>query len=132
MSKSVLHDKGIIQLIKFGIVGISNTLVALVVYYALVWLNCNYLVANFWAWIISVYNAFFWNNRYVLKNNARWWIALSKTYISYGVSFLLGMCLLYLLVEYAGCSELVAPVITLLVTILMNFILNKFWTFKSR
>ena len=117
---------------KFGIVGISNTIVSLVVYYALVWLNCNYLVANFFAWVISVYNAFFWNNRYVFQNNARWWVTLSKTYISYGMSFLLGMCLLYFLVEYAGCSELVAPVITLLVTIPMNFILNKFWTFKSR
>ena len=127
-----MHDKGIIQFIKFGIVGISNTIVSLVVYYAFVWLNCNYLVANFFAWVISVYNAFFWNNRYVFQNNARWWVALSKTYISYGMSFLLGMCLLYFLVEYAGCSELVAPVITLLVTIPMNFILNKFWTFKSR
>ena len=121
-----------LQFIKFGIVGVANTGIGLGSYYLLLWLGCHYLVANVGSWVVSVFNAFYWNNKYVFKSNAIWWRALIKTYISYGASFVSGTVLLYLLVEWCGVSELLAPVCTLLLTIPMNFLLNKFWTFKSR
>lgn len=118
------------QYFKFGLVGISNTIIGLLSYYLFLWLGFYYMTANVFSWIISVYNAFYWNNKYVFKNNISWWIALIKTYISYGLSFLSSMFLLYILVEYACVSEFLAPVITLLMTIPMNFLMNKYWTFK--
>ncbi|MEG2931919.1 MAG: GtrA family protein [Ruthenibacterium sp.] len=33
--------------------------------------------------------------------------------------------------QYWGVSEWIAPVINLVITIPLNFILNKFWTFKQ-
>ena len=121
-----------IQFIKFGIVGVANTGIGLGSYYLLLWLECHYLVANIGSWIISAFNAFYWNNKYVFNSNVIWWRALVKTYISYGASFVSGTVLLYIFVEWCGVSELLAPVCTLLLTIPMNFLLNKFWTFKSR
>lgn len=119
-----------IQFIKFGIVGLSNTAIGLGAYYIFLWLGCHYLAANVLSWIISVFNAFYWNNKYVFKSDKAWTVALLKTYISYGTSFLAGTFLLYSLVEWMAVSAIMAPVISLAITIPMNFLLNKFWTFR--
>lgn len=120
------------QFFKFGLVGVLNTLIGFGTYYCFLWIGCNYLIANLISWLISVFNAFYWNNKYVFVNNVAWTTALLKTYLSYGFSLVSGTLLLYVLVEYLGISDLIAPVCTLFLTIPMNFLLNKFWTFRSR
>lgn len=120
----------VIQFIKFSIVGFSNTVISLFVYYVLLWLKCNYLIANAMSWIISVFNGFYWNNKYVFKNENTWLKALIRTYISYGFSFILGNILLIVLIEFFKVSEIIAPLIILVITIPLNFLMNKFWTFK--
>ena len=130
-----LPDKeGIVQFIKFGIVGISNTLVSLAVYYVVLWINPDwYLAGNVAGWVVSVANAFYWNNRYVFgksgENIRELLKKLGKSYLSYGSTFLLGTLLLYLEVNVWGLSAILCPVLNLLVTIPLNFLLNKFWTF---
>ena len=125
------QKQSVVQFIKFSLVGLLNTFIALVVYYVLWWYGVNYLLANTIAWVISVLNAFYWNNKYVFVKAERWIFALFKTYISYGVSFVLGLAVLYVLVEKMAVSEAVAPVLTLCVTVPLNFLMNKFWTFRS-
>lgn len=123
--------KSVVQFIKFGIVGVSNTVISLVVYYLLLWLGAPYLIANTISWIVSVFNAFYWNNRYVFKNDTPWLKSLVKTYISYSVSFLVGSLLLVGFIEGIGVSDKIAPLLTLVVSIPMNFAMNKYWTFKG-
>lgn len=120
----------IIQFIKFGIVGLSNTAIGLGTYYLFLWLGCHYMLANILSWIISVFNAFYWNSRYVFQSSSSWLKALLRTYVSYGVSFLIGAGALYVLVEFAKVSDVIAPLLVLVLTIPLNFIMNKFWTFK--
>ena len=130
MKNGFRSNQHIMQFIKFGIVGLSNTLIALLVYYVLLFIGVNYLIANVFSWVVSVFNAFYWNNKYVFQNDTIWFKALIKTYISYGVSFLLGTLLLFILVAGCGISEVIAPLLSLVITIPLNFIMNKFWTFK--
>lgn len=120
----------IMQFIKFGIVGLANTAIGLAIYYGFLWLGVNYLMANTASWVISVFNAFYWNNKYVFKNESIWISSLLKTYVSYGFSFLLGSVLLYVFVEWCSISKILAPLFILIVTIPVNFLLNKFWTFR--
>lgn len=115
-----------VQFIKFGIVGISNTAIGLGTYYFFLYIGCHYMVANVLSWLISVFNAYFWNNRYVFKNEVAWIRSLVKTYLSYGLSFLSGCVCLYALVEWMGISDKIAPLLTLLLTIPMNFYLINF------
>lgn len=126
--------KSILQFLKFGIVGISNTLISLAVYYLFLWFDPTlYLLGNIVGWFVSVANAFFWNNKYVFQSKSSDMAAflkkLGKTYLSYGVTFLLSTVLLYLEVEVLNWSTVVSPVLNLLITIPLNFLLNKFWTF---
>lgn len=128
--------KLLIQFIKFGLVGVSNTLISLLVYYILVYFKCNYIVANTLGFIISVINAYYWNNKYVFKKNTgrkeeKTYKKIIKVYVSYGVTFLLSTLLLYLMVDCFKISEYIAPIINLCVTVPLNFIFNKFWAFKN-
>lgn len=127
-----MSTQTIMQFIKFGIVGVANTVIGLGTYYLFLWLGCHYLLANVLSWLISVFNAFYWNSRYVFKTGLHWLRALAKTYVSYGASFLMGMVVLYILVDILGISNIVAPLITLGITIPLNFLLNKFWTFRDK
>ena len=125
-------NKAIIEFIKFGIVGVSNTVISLLIYYILVYFKFHYLSANISAWIISVYNAFYWNQRYVFKSDNKWYISLLKTYLTYGLTFLFGTFLLFILIEVFNFSEYLAPLYVLMFTVPLNFFINKFWTFKKR
>jgi len=58
--------------------------------------------------------------------------ALAKTYLSYAFSGLfLSSLLLYVWVDLCKISEFIAPLINLLVTVPLNFVLNKFWALKK-
>jgi putative flippase GtrA len=88
------------------------------------------------AFIISVLNSFFWNNKYVFKNEAtskrNILYSLLKTYLSYAFSgIIIGNALLFLLVDVLHISKYLAPFFGLVITIPLNFILNKKWAFKS-
>lgn len=126
-----------VQFIKFGIVGVSNTVLSLVIYYVIVAINPDYyLLANCVSWIGGVANSFFWNNRYVFKsqrNGIKDVLArLCKTYIVYGSTFLLTTVLLYLEVDVFEMSELYAPVANLVISIPLNYVLNKKWAFSDK
>ena len=58
--------------------------------------------------------------------------SLVKTYISYGFSFILSTLLLYLQVNILGISQAVAPIINIMITTPINFLMNKFWTFAKK
>lgn len=131
VDKDKIHDY-FIQFIKFGIVGISNTLISLTIYYILIYLNINYIVANAIGFVCSVINAYFWNSKYVFKSDIERNIFRSfiKVFISYGFTFILGTILLYLWVDVLDISKLLAPIINLFITIPLNFLINKLWAMK--
>lgn len=121
------------QFIKFGIIGASNTIVSTSIYYLFIWMDPKlYFVGNVVGWIVSVFNSFYWNNRFVFtKSEFSWGQKLLRTYLAYGGSFIVGSITLVVLVSVLGVSEWLAPWINIVITIPLNFILNKFWAFKS-
>lgn len=119
------------QFIKFGIVGLSNTFISLAIYYVLIYLNINYILANTIGFIISVLNSYYWNNKFVFKKSQSGNLKpLLKTFMSYGATFILSTILLFIMVDYLNISKLIAPILNLVITIPLNFLLNRFWAFK--
>ena len=132
----------LVQFVKFGMVGLSNTIISYLLYIlTLLGLqsmglapSIDYLIAQFVGFVLSVLWSFYWNNKFVFhdkKENRNWLHALIKTYISYAFTGLfLNSILSIIWVEVFRWSKLIAPIINLLVSVPMNFILNKFWAFK--
>lgn len=124
------------QFFKFGIVGLSNTAVSMAVYYLFLWIDpALYMVGSVLGTILSIANAFLWNDLFVFKGNARdvksVLTRLGKTYVSYSGTSALSTVLLWLEVALLGVSKVYAPIVNLIITIPLNFIINKFWTFKK-
>ena len=138
-----VHE-ALMQFVKFGIVGVSNTVISYVLYFitlkvlkaGALFPNIDYLLAQIVAFILSVLWSFYWNNKmvFVLEDgqNRNLFKALLKTYVSYSFTGLfLNSILLILWVQIVGISEFIAPIINLLISVPLNFIINKFWAFKS-
>ena len=132
----------ILQFIKFGIVGLSNTILSYVLYLLVLFILKPYnlffdaYIASIVSFVLSVLWSFVWNNRFVFKSEKgerNIFKALIKTYISYGFTgFLLANALLYLWINVLKIPKEVAPLISLIITVPTNFILNKFWAFKTK
>ncbi|MBD5487693.1 MAG: GtrA family protein [Lachnospiraceae bacterium] len=133
------------QFVKFGIVGVSNTAISYIVYLVSllsfrklgILLNNGYLVAQVIAFVLSVLWSFFWNSRLVftLKEGEERSVirTLIKTFVSYSFTGLfLNSVLLILWVRVMHISELIAPIINLLVSVPLNFVINKFWAFRKK
>lgn len=123
------------QFIKFGLVGISNTIVSMSVYYLFLWINDDlYMLGSILGTIISIANAFLWNELFVFNGNNKDLMSiirrLGKTYISYGGTSLLSTVLLWVEVNMFYVSRAYAPIVNLLLTIPLNYLINKFWTFR--
>lgn len=151
--------KNIWQFIKFSLVGLSNTLISEGVYVIVVFWGGHYLIASLLGFLISVLNAYYWNSRYVFtqaENGERvWWKALAKTYAAYLGGYLLNVVLLVLWIDVVQISrflegpagwctaqgwerfdaqllgEILAAGINLLITVPVNYVLNKYWAFRS-
>ena len=128
--------KLLLQFIKFGMVGVTNTAVSYAIYALILWLGGHYLVASVVSFVISVAWSYLLNNRFVFKKSEDetrvWWKALLKAYVSYGITGLvLANILLYLWIDVLGINQYLAFVINLVFTIPVNFLLNKLWAFKT-
>ena len=134
---------GFMQFVKFGIVGVSNTVISYVLYMVTLFVlkkagmlpHADYLAAQGVAFVLSVLWSFYWNQKtvFVLKEGQQrsMWKALLKTYVSYSFTGLfLCTALLVLWVQVLHISEFVAPLINLVVSVPVNFLINKFWAFK--
>lgn len=122
------------QFIKFALVGCSNALILLAVYYIIIYMlgDQYYLLGQTLGYIAGIFNSFFWNSRCVFRDKSnRGWNAFVKMCICYGSTYLIQIGLLYALVELLALSNLLAPIIAITVTTPINFIVNKTFAFHE-
>lgn len=123
------------QFIKFALVGCSNAVVTLIVYNIMVLLFGAgiYLYAQTIGYIAGIVNSFFWNSRFVFNSGEQKSAnAFVKMCLCYGITYFLQMGLLYVFVERCGLSAFLSPVLAILITTPVNFILNKIWAFHEK
>lgn len=122
------------QFIKFGLVGGINTILSYAItnigFYVL---NLHEQVSNLIAFVITVFISFILNSKFVFKQEEKrsFWKSLLKVYASYSITGLfLTAILLYIEEQVFGIPHYIATLMNLIVTIPINFILNKLWAFK--
>lgn len=129
--------KALIQFIKFGTVGAINTVLSYAItngaYYLL---HLHEQISNIIAFVITVFISFMLNGRFVFTENKEernFWKSLLKVYASYSITgVFLTAILLYIEEELLGIPHYIATLMNLVVTMPLNFILNKFWAYKEK
>ena len=134
--------ESLVQFSKFGVVGATNTAISyflnvtvLMVLrpYSMEW---DYVAGNLVAFSLSVLWSFYWNNKYVFKQEDGEkrciWKTLVRTYIAYGFTgIILTNVLSFIWIHYLHLSKFVAPIINLGISIPLNFWMNKKWAFRK-
>lgn len=150
------------QFIKFGLVGAVNTVLNYLIYnlcYHV--LHTGVHIANITGFVITVFIAFLLQSRFVFTQdeNAQkrvWWKVLIKTYVSYSFTGLFLTELLLILwldiidigqylggvcawlsdrgIDFtqSGLAASAAPLLNMVITIPLNFIINKFWAYRQK
>ncbi len=151
----------LIQFVKFGLVGLSNTAISfgteMLCYY---WLMrdaqfpglCAFLtglgievtgeqvritLTTAIAFLISVTNSFYWNSRYVFRKEKRSTVgelvrAYFKTMASYALTGIVLSPAIKIWLSGAGIPYYLASLLSMVVTIPLNFVMNKFWAFREK
>lgn len=120
-----------IRVLKFSIVGVSNTSVALASYAALLALDVQYVVAGAAGWTLGVLNGYTWNRRWTF-DRAEHRGSLLVRYAAVGVLGLsLNTLLLLVLHSAVGFDELPAELVALPAVVLTTFLVNRFWVFRE-
>jgi putative flippase GtrA len=122
----------VIQFIKFGVVGVSNTLLTLVVYTVLlkvfgVW----YLAASAIGFVVGATNGFLLNRRWTFREHVGDALTPVRWAIVQGAGLGVDEGLLYLLVHDAGLDKLLAQVCATAVVTVTTFFANRAWTFRA-
>lgn len=126
--------KTIRQLFRFGVVGVLNTLINLLVLYILTeFFGVYYLVSAIFAFIVAVTNSFILNKIWTFEEKIK-----HKVYSRYFkfiiislIALIFNLALLYLLVEYFKIWYMLAQLIGVVLNLIINFLGNKLWTFKN-
>lgn len=137
-----------IQLLKYGAIGVMNTLITLVSFYLLnTWAGISYGISNIVGYVLGVINSFLWNRNWVFKTHNN----LGREALLFGCGFMLcwimqGIVSLVLLeglmwknlptdiipflpMENAGQN--IVMVVSMVVYTVGNYIYNRMVTFKE-
>ena len=137
--------KSVVQFIKFGMVGVSNTLLSYCIYAGTVWTfrhkdifsQNGYLIAQLGAFFISATWSYCLNSYFTFRDTRKktikeWIYGLLKTFTSYSFTGLgCSTLILMLLVGELHLSPYLAQAINLMIGIPLNFTLNKLWVFRN-
>ncbi|MDD7342405.1 MAG: GtrA family protein [Bacteroidales bacterium] len=134
-----------IQLLKYGVIGASNTLITLVVFYLLnTCLGLSYGISNVVGYVLGVVNSFVWNRNWVFhtKRNLR----REATLFVVGFLLCLGLQLVvsWVLLEGVGMKNMqvdwlpmkkpgqnIVMLIAMAVYTIANYVYNRMVTFKA-
>jgi len=123
----------LVQFVKFGIVGVSNTLITLLVYTLLLkvfgfW----YITASAIGFALGATNGFLLNRRWTFRAH----VGDALTPVRWGIVQSCGLGvnegLLYLLVHDAHLDKLLAQVCATAVVTVTTFSANRAWTFRAQ
>ena len=125
-------NDGVIRFVKFGIVGVINTLVNWIIFFILNALGMYYILANIIAYILGTVNSYLWNTLWVFKYKDK---ASTETTIKFIILNLIGLGLntgiLYVLVDLCNLNKFIGLVITTAIVMIINYIVNKLGVFSK-
>lgn len=121
------------QAIKYGIVGVGNTVItAAVIWVMMKGLGCSDVVSNIVGYAAGVLNSFVWNKQWTFRaSDAGWTASAIRFGVVFGVCYLLQLGLLIWLNRHLAVDPYYNQLIAMAFYTVINFAMNKFYTFKA-
>lgn len=119
------------QFMKFGIVGLSNTLLSFAVYTLLlkvfgVW----YLAASAISFAVGAVNGFLLNRRWTFREHVGDALTPVRWFVVQGCGLLVNLALVYLFVQHVGLDKLLGQACAIAIVVVLTFFANRTWTFR--
>jgi putative flippase GtrA len=120
-----------VQFVKFGIVGVSNTLLTFLVYTILlkvfgVW----YIAASAIGFAVGAVNGFLLNRRWTFREHVGDRLTPIRWLVVQGCGLLANLGIVYLAVDGLGLDELLGQAISTGIVVFLTFFANRAWTFR--
>lgn len=120
------------QFVKFGIVGVSNTLIFFAVYTLLlkvfgVW----YVAASGIGFAVGAINGFLWNRAWTFRGHVGDALTPVRWFVVQSSGLLVNLGLVYLFVDGAGLGKLEGQAVTIVIVTVLTFLVNRAWTFRG-
>jgi putative flippase GtrA len=121
----------LIQFVKFGVVGVSNTLLTLAVYTLLVKVfDVWYLAASGIGFVAGAVNGFLLNRRWTFRGHVGDALTPVRWTVVQGCGLGCNLGLVYLFVGGADLDELVGQALATAIVTVLTFAANRSWTFR--
>lgn len=118
-------------LLKFGIVGILNTLIQNGIYFVLVLLNVQFLISQTLSFLIAFLGSYVLNSKFTYQVPMSW-KQLVSFFLANVPAYLIQLLVLVIVVEGFGIEKSIALCCTLFITIPLSFILVSVSMLKSK
>ena len=153
MKRKLINKEFIVQLFKYGIVGVLNTLVCAII----IWLMMNFVfqikgdreassmaisISNITGYIAGFICSFVFNRTWTFRSRGNWKIQFLKFAGAFLICYIPQLLLVMVLNRYANIPSLqfyeytvtsayICQLIGMVFYTLLNFLFNKYYTFKS-
>jgi putative flippase GtrA len=129
--KAWLNTTTAAQFVKFGIVGVSNTLISLAVYAVLLkGFGMWYLAASAIGFAVGTVNGFLWNRKWTFRGHVGDALTPVRWFVVQGFGLLANLGLVFLFVHDAGLDKLLGQACATAIVVVFTFIANRAWTFR--
>lgn len=120
------------QAIKYGIVGVANTLItALVIWVMMKLFGCSSVLSNAVGYAAGVINSFFLNKQWTFKAKGNWIGSALRFALAFGVCYLFQLGVLLYLNRTLTIDPYYNQLIAMAFYTVANFLMNKYFTFKE-
>lgn len=116
----------------YGIIGLFTSTIDSLTFFMLRYLKINIFVSNFVGINVGITLSFLCNTFFNFKQKEH----LTKKFISFFIVGYIGLCIsmfiMWLFVSILYCNEFIVKIVSIIVVACIQFILNKFVTFRRK
>ena len=122
------------QAIKYGVIGMSNTLITMVV----IWIMMKTFglpegLSNITGYVAGLVNSYVWNRQWTFRGSeTTFWRGVMRFAIAFGVCYALQYGLVLALNRHLPIDHYYNHLIGMVFYTFLNFLMNKFLTFRIR
>ncbi|GAD04475.1 GtrA family protein [Porphyromonas crevioricanis JCM 15906] len=120
-----------IQLIKYGLIGVSNTLItAIVIWVLLKKADSPDWIANLLGYTAGIINSFVWNRKWTFSSEHSWTRDFLIFLLAFLICYLIQYAAVFVLNRHTTYDSYYNHVIGMLLYTILNFLFNKYITFS--